>query len=84
MKYLNVLFVALWSFAIVYSLGELYIARAADSMGSVQIPLCEYEDGNPDGAPCFWFNDGKSWYVDSSTYRDGIEADTGAYVGGYN
>lgn len=31
---------------------------------------CKYEDGNTDGRPCFWINDGKVWYNDGSEYRN--------------
>lgn len=43
MKYLSVVLVALWSFVIVYSLGELYVARAF-GLESTQIPICQFED----------------------------------------
>lgn len=32
-------------------------------------PNCQYEDGNPDGNPCVWTNDGQSFYVTSENYR---------------
>lgn len=32
--------------------------------------VCRYEDGNPDGRPCFWLNDHKVWYNDGSEYRN--------------
>ncbi|QGH79764.1 hypothetical protein SEA_ANON_93 [Gordonia phage Anon] len=38
-----------------------------------QMPVCQNEDGNPDGKPCIWYGgehgpEGR-WYVDSSVYR---------------
>ena len=32
-------------------------------------PVCQYEDGNPDGFECMWVNDGSVWYNDGSNYR---------------
>jgi hypothetical protein len=32
--------------------------------------VCKYEDGNPDGKPCWWFNEGNVWYNDGSEYRN--------------
>ncbi len=31
---------------------------------------CKYEDGNTDGKPCWWVNEGNVWYIDSSEYRN--------------
>ena len=33
-------------------------------------PICQFEDGNPDGLECAWINDGRVWYVDSAEYRN--------------
>jgi len=35
------------------------------------IPACQYEDGNPDGKPCFWTDPdtGDEYYQDGSNYR---------------
>ena len=35
-----------------------------------ELPACVHEDGNVNGAPCWWTNsDGVRYYVDSSEYR---------------
>lgn len=35
------------------------------------LPSCEQEDGNADGAPCLWTDadTGRTFYVDSANYR---------------
>lgn len=33
------------------------------------VPACEHEDGNVDGLPCLWFNEGSTYYVTSENYR---------------
>lgn len=35
------------------------------------VPLCQYEDGNPDGSTCNWIDpETRHWYrVDSRNYR---------------
>ena len=34
------------------------------------LPICEYEDGSPGGAPCVWVNsEGRLYFNDSSNYR---------------
>ena len=31
-------------------------------------PICQYEDGNPDGNECVWINEGSAYYVSSANY----------------
>ena len=37
----------------------------------MMLPACQYEDGNPDGEPCFWTDPdtGRKYYVTSEEYR---------------
>jgi len=62
---------ALVSASIVVGLGSLYIANAEPSRASIQIEVCEYEDGNTSGKPCLWVDDdsGQAYLVSSENYR---------------
>lgn len=48
------------------AVGAMLLASPADEG---PWPVCQFEDGNPNGGECAWVNDGKVWYVDSSNYR---------------
>lgn len=49
---------AVIAFGIVFGLGELYVARADDGRVWVDMPVCQFEDGNPDGRTCLWIDPG--------------------------
>ncbi len=40
------------------------------------LPVCQYEDGNPDGQPCVWTDPdtGTEYDVSSENYREGAPA----------
>lgn len=92
MRYVSVALVALWSFVIVYSLGELYVARA-DSAGTTQIPICQVEDCSDqpnqigmwedEDTGNWWLSVGEKSYL-VEDYGWGVEFDTGAFIGGFN
>ncbi|WP_165614651.1 hypothetical protein [Mycobacteroides chelonae] len=53
------------------------IAAAALALGvplpaaPAALPVCQFEDGNPDGEPCMWtdLDTGRAFYVGSENYR---------------
>lgn len=64
---------ALWTFWIVVLLGQVFISRASAEDGRVWVdmPLCQFEDGNPDGKTCLWVDPdtGKGYVSLSQNYR---------------
>lgn len=64
-------FAALWTFWIVILLGQIFIHRAnAEERVWVDMPICQFEDGNPDGKTCLWIDPdtGKGYVSLSENY----------------
>lgn len=91
-KYLNVALIALWSYVIVFSLGQLYLSRITDperdsSLAVVEMPYCQFEDGSDVDGYCLWVDPGTGHgYINPAPEEVAglYEPDTGAYVGGFN
>ena len=71
MRYLGVVLTFVWTVVIVLALGELYMARASADTVWVEMPVCLFEDGNPDGKTCLWIDPrtGKGYVSLSENYR---------------
>lgn len=45
---------SLITFVLATALGQLYVARASADSVWVEMPVCQFEDGNTDGKTCLW------------------------------